>query len=142
MAVGIGQAFRAPVARVVFSLEAVDLYSLCIELEAILGDEKLLNILALISLQLNHLAHLTVVDDRAIASELLLDDFEDLLLVELLGQALDCGQSLATIALLNPNVDVVLRLLRFASPVFVGLREGVEGFEVLDSSGHKLVCGL
>jgi hypothetical protein len=77
----------------------VYLYGLCIELEAILGDEKLLNIFALISLQLNHLAHLTVVDDRAIASELLLDDFEDLLLVELLGQALDCGQSLATIAL-------------------------------------------
>jgi hypothetical protein len=77
----------------------VYLYGLCIELEAILGDEELLNILALISLQLNHLAHLTVVDDRAIASELLLDDLKDLLLVELLGQALDCGQSLATIAL-------------------------------------------
>lgn len=75
------------------------LYGLCIELEAILGNEELLDILALISLQLNHLAHLTVVDDRAIASELLLDDLEDLLLVELLGQALDCGQSLATIAL-------------------------------------------
>jgi hypothetical protein len=88
----------------------VYLYGLCIELEAILGDEELLNILALISLQLNHLAHLTVVDDRAIASELLLDDLEDLLLVELLGQALDCGQSLATIALCGRKSATLLCL--------------------------------
>jgi hypothetical protein len=96
----------------------VYLYSLCIELEAILGDEKLLNILALISLQLNHLAHLTVVDDRAIASELLLDDFEDLLLVELLGQALDCGQSLATIALCDRRSAILLCLFFVAQVTY------------------------
>jgi hypothetical protein len=97
------------VARVVCSLEAVDLvelsvyrhkrawhflpylYGLCIEFEAILCDQEFLNILALISLQLNHLAHLTVVDDCAIASKFLLDHLQDLLLVKLLGQALDCG---------------------------------------------------
>ena len=103
-------------ARVVCSLEAMDLarisiddaevwvsylYGLCIEFEAIFSNQELLNVLALISLQLNHLSHLTVVDDRAIASELLLDHLEDLLLVEFLGQALDCGQSLATITLCN-----------------------------------------
>lgn len=75
------------------------LYGLCVEFEAILRDQELLNIFALISLQLNHLTHLTVVDDCAIASELLLDHLQDLLLVEFLRQALDCGQSLATIAL-------------------------------------------
>ncbi len=57
-------------------------------------------------------------------TELLLDDLEDLLLVELLGQTLDSCQSLTTIALLDANVDVVLGLLRFPS-VVVGLREGV-----------------
>ena len=41
---------------------------LCIKLEPILIDQELLDVLALISLQLNHLAHLTVVDDRPIAS--------------------------------------------------------------------------
>lgn len=42
--------------------------SLCIKLEPILIDQEFLDVLALISLKLNHLAHLTVVDDRAIAS--------------------------------------------------------------------------
>lgn len=42
--------------------------SLCVEFEAIFGDQELLNIFALITLKLNHLAHLTVRDDCAIAS--------------------------------------------------------------------------
>jgi len=113
-------------------LETMDLDSLCVKLEAILCDQELLNIFALITLKLNHLAHLTICDDCAIACELLLDDLENLLLVEFLGKTLDGCQSLTTIALLNANVDVVLGLLRFAS-VVVGLREGVKGFEVLDS---------
>jgi len=41
---------------------------LCIEFEAIFGDQELLNIFALITLKLNHLAHLTVRDNGAIAS--------------------------------------------------------------------------
>lgn len=65
----------------------------------LLVGQELLNILALISLELNHLAHLRVVDDGSIAGELLLDDLENLLLVKLLGQTLDSGQGLASIAL-------------------------------------------
>lgn len=71
-----------------------------IKLQALLLiNQEFLHILALVSLQLDHLSHLGVVDDGAIASELLLDDLEDLLLVEFLGQSLDCGQCLAAIAL-------------------------------------------
>jgi len=85
---------------IVATLETVDLDGLGIELQTfLLIDQKLLHVLALVALQLDHLAHLGVDDDGAIARELLLDHLEDLLLVELLGQALDCGQSLATIAL-------------------------------------------
>ena len=58
-----------------------------------------MHILALVSLQLDHLAHLRVMHNGAIASELLLDDLEDLLLIELLWEALDGGQGFATIAL-------------------------------------------
>ena len=65
----------------------------------LLVGQELLDILALISLELNHLAHLRVVDDGAIAGKLLLDDLEDLLLVKLLGQTLDRRQRLASIAL-------------------------------------------
>jgi len=67
------------------SLETVDLDGLAIKAQALLlVSQEVLNILALVSLQLDHLSHLGVCDDSAIAGELLLDDFENLLLVELL----------------------------------------------------------
>lgn len=70
-------------------LEAVDLDSLAIKTEALLlVRQEVLDILALVALELDHLAHLRVCDDGAIAGELLLDHFEDLLLVEFLGEAL------------------------------------------------------
>jgi hypothetical protein len=117
----------------------MDLDGLRIQLEAfLLVGQELLDILTLISLKLNHLTHLSVRDDGAIASELLLDDLQNLFLVKFLGKTLNSGQSLTTIALLNPYMDVVLRLLSLAG-VFVGFGEGVEGLEVFD--GHKLdVC--
>lgn len=78
----------------------MDLYGLVVQAQALLlVSQELLDILALVALELDHLAHLGVGDDGAIASELLLDDFEDLLLVEFLGEALDRRQGLATIAL-------------------------------------------
>jgi len=85
------------------SLEAVDLDRLEIEAQALLlVRQKVLHILALVTLQLNHLAKVRDLgggDDGAIAGELLLDHFEDLLLVEFLGEALDRGQGFAAIAL-------------------------------------------
>jgi hypothetical protein len=50
------------------SLETVDLYGLGIHLEAfLLVDKKVLDVFTLIALKLDHLAHLGVVDDGAIA---------------------------------------------------------------------------
>jgi hypothetical protein len=67
------------------SLETVDLDGLAIKAQALLlVGQEVLNILALVSLQLDHLSHLSVCDDSAIAGKLLLDDFENLLLIELL----------------------------------------------------------
>jgi hypothetical protein len=95
----------------------IHLNGLGIKLQTLLlVGEELLNIFALITLKLNHLSHLTVDNDGAIASwwrisrcqrgrgnmgptELLLDDLEDLLLIELLWQTLDSRQSLTTISL-------------------------------------------
>lgn len=80
-------------------LETVDLDGLCIQAQAfLLIGQELLNILALVALELNHLAHLRVGNDGAIAGELLLDDLEDLLLVEFLGETLHRGQRFTTIA--------------------------------------------
>ena len=73
-------------------LETVDLDGFPIKAQAfLLVGQEVLNILALVSLQLDHLSHLIVGDDSSIAGKLLLDDFENLLLVKLLGQALDRG---------------------------------------------------
>jgi len=109
-------------------LKAVDLDSLGIKFQAfLLVGEELLNILALISLELNHLPHLSVDDDGAIASKLLLDDLEDFLLIKLLRKTLNSGQSLTTIALLDTNVNVILGLLCL-SRILVGFGEGIKGF--------------
>lgn len=116
----------------------MDLDGLGVELQSfLLVDQEFLDIFALITLKLDHFTHLTVIDNGAIASEFFLDDFENLLLIELLGKTLDSSQSLTTIALLDSYMDIILRLLGLAS-VLVGLGEGVESLEVLDS-GHKLV---
>lgn len=110
----------------------MDLNGLGVELKAfLLVYQKLLDIFALVTLELDHLAHLGVVDDGAIASEFLLDDLEDFLLVKFFGKTLDRGQGLTSIALLNTYMDVILRLLGF-SGVFVGLGEGIVGLEIFD----------
>lgn len=88
-----------------FRLETVHLHGLALEAEAfLLVHEELLHILALVALQLDNLAHLGVGHDGAIAGELLLDHLEDLLLVELLRQALDRGQGLASVPLCMKEV--------------------------------------
>jgi len=118
-------------------LETVDLNGLGIKLQTLLlVGEELLDILALISLELNHLSHLSIDDNGAIASELLFDDLEDLLLIEFLRKTLDSGQSLTTIALLNTNVYVVLRLLGL-SCVFVRFGEGVKRSQIFDARHRR-----
>ena len=55
----------------------------------LLVGQEVLDILALVALELDDFAHLGVCDYGAIAGKLLLDDLEDLLLVEFLGQSLN-----------------------------------------------------
>jgi hypothetical protein len=118
-------------------LEAVDLNGLRIQLKAIiLVGQKFLNSLALVTLELDDLAHLRVGHDGAIASELLLNDLQNLLAVKFGGNTLHCSQGLTSIALLDTDVDVFLSLLGF-SGVLVGFGEGVKALEVFD--GHKLL---
>lgn len=104
---GIGRRSRCSHARqqcAYARLETVDLDGLAIETQALLLiSQEILHIFALVSLELNHLAHLGIGDDGAIAGKLLLDDLEDLLLVEFLRQALDRGQGFTTIALLGSS---------------------------------------
>ena len=83
-----------------FRLETVHLHGRGLETQTfLLVREELLHILALIALELDDLTHLSVAHDGAIASKLLLDHLEDLLLVELLRETLDSRQGLTTVAL-------------------------------------------
>lgn len=104
----------------------MDLDGLGVKLKTVLTGKELLEILALVALELDHLAHLSVVDDGAIAgcvvaklvtglgmsqsrewlggwwlalTKLLLDDCENLLPAELCRDALNSGQGLTSISL-------------------------------------------
>jgi hypothetical protein len=129
------QSISAAGQRRVAGLETVHLNSLGIKLKTfLLVGEEILDVLALVALELDHLTHLCIVDDCSIAGELLLDHLENLLLVKLLRKTLNGGQSLTTITLLDAYMDVILRLLYFS--YVVNIDEGVVGLEVFD--GHKL----
>jgi len=106
----------------------VDLDVVAVDLQLV--DQEALELLALVTLELDHLASL-VVDDGAIAGKLLLDNLENLLEVQHTWQSLHGGQSLASIALLDAYVDLLLDL-SLASVVPVDISEGIEGLEIFD----------
>lgn len=102
----------------------------------LLVDQKLIHILPLITLKLNHLPHLGIIDNIAIARKLLLQRLEDFLRTELLGQTLDSSQSLTVVALLNPDVDEGWSSIVCPVPcVFVGISEWVGCLEIFEEHG-------
>lgn len=74
------------------------------------SGQKLHHLGSLVTLQLDHLAQLGVLHNVAVASKVLLQHAQDALLVILLRQSLHSGQGLATVPLLDTDVDVVGRL--------------------------------
>jgi len=121
----------------------VDLDGLGIDFEPLfLVDEEVFHGIALVALELDDLSGARVGDNGAIASELLLDDLENLLEIKLRRNALDRGQGFASIALLDANVDVLsFGLCTSVSRVLVlRIREGIERLEVLDIRGHTMLC--
>jgi len=86
----------------------MDLDGLCVDVKTVLVDEEILYGIALITLELDDIASLFVGDYGSIASELLLDNLQNFLKVKLGWNAFDCGQSLATITLLDAYMDVGL----------------------------------
>lgn len=102
----------------------------------LLVDQKLIDMLPLITLKLNHLPQLRIMDEVAIACKFLPQRLEDFLRVELLGQALDSSQSLPAVAFLNPNMNEAWRLILGLVPcVFVSISERVGCLEVFEGHG-------
>jgi hypothetical protein len=107
-----------------------------------LVDEEVFHGIALVALELDHVASLFIVDDGTVAGKLLLDDLEDFLEIKLGRDALDGGQGLATIAFcvrecgdaawrtrltLDADMDVGLGGLlgRFAGILILRIRKGI-----------------
>jgi hypothetical protein len=72
--------------------------------------KKVHHLSAMVSLKLNHLPHVLILNDGAIACIFLFESFEKSLRTVILWQPLDSRQRLATVALLNTNMDVILGL--------------------------------
>ena len=72
-------------------------------------NEEVRNVLALITLKLDNLSKLLVMHNIAIAAELFLQVFQDLLIAELFPQPLHCRQTLLPIPLLYADMHILLR---------------------------------
>lgn len=78
-------------------------------LDNMLINEKLRNFLALVTLELNDVTELGMLDNGAVAAKILLEHFENFFEIHLLGNATGGGEGLATVALLNANVNKIGR---------------------------------
>jgi len=116
-------------------LEPVDfdvvlLESVFAHLGLVFVGEKVHDLGAVVTLKLDHLAHVRILNDGAIASIFLLEGLEKSFRTILLGQSLDSRQGLATVALLDTDMDVILGLC-----ITNVVGERIINFEVFD--GHK-----
>ena len=97
-------------------------------------------VVSLVSLKLDDLAELVVLNDGAVACELLLEGLDDFLEVDLGVNALHGGQALAAVSLLDADVNDVFWCARCF--FFFGVCEGIERpTQVLNVTeiGHKKV---
>ncbi|KAK8706035.1 hypothetical protein V6N13_049616 [Hibiscus sabdariffa] len=92
-------------------------------------DEELRDVLALVALELNDLAELFVLDDVAVAAEVLLQALEDLLVAQIMPQPLDRRQALLPVPLLDSDMNI---LFGPGAPEFPSLREWIECCRDLD----------
>ena len=100
-------------------------------------NEELADVLALVALQLNHFSILRVLDHSTIAGKFLLERLHQFLFIVIIRDALDSGEGLPAVPLLDPYMDVVLSAGRKQVITLTCISKGVEGLEVLDS-GHTI----
>lgn len=116
-------------------LETVHLDSLFLNS---LLDQNFQNLLPLVPLELDNFTHLLIVYDRTIARKLLLERFQEFLGIILGWNSLKGGDGLASVSLLDTDVDSVglFRFLYFDLNVFFGtfVGESVVGF--VQESAH------
>jgi len=93
----------------------------------------------LIALELNDLAEFFVVDKSTVACKIPFESFQQLLQIILFRQTLQSSQGLATVALLDADVDVILLRSDVGILEIAFLGERVEALEVLKT--HAMESG-
>lgn len=99
--------------------------------------EELAYVLALVALQLDHFSIFGVFNYSTIAGKFLFEGLHQFLFIVIIRDALDCGEGLPAVPLLDPYMDVVLSAGREQVITLTCISKGVEGLEVLDS-GHTI----
>ena len=87
-------------------LEAVDLYSIFLHQTS--SYQEIGNLLPLISLKLNDLPQFFVLNDRTITTEIFLKVFQNRVIIVVGAEALNGGQTLPAIALLDADMNILL----------------------------------
>ena len=98
----------------------------------VLLSEKVENVLALVTLDLDDFAHFSVAHNGSIAAKLFFEEAQDFLQVEITGQPLHRGQRFASGALLDANVHKGARGRARGRGLALGLGKGIVGFEVFE----------
>jgi len=123
-------------------LEAVHLQLLL--LHDVYLQEELADVFPLVSLQLDHLPVLRVLNHSAIAGKFLFEGLHQLLLVVIMCDTLHSGKGFPPVPLLNPYVDFILCPSRDFVVTLGCISKGIESLEILDR-GHailgRLLCG-
>ena len=70
-------------------------------------NQKFRNLLSVIALQLNNLSKFRIINNCAVTMKSSFECFQDFVKVDICGQALNSGQSFASVTLLDSYVDIV-----------------------------------
>ena len=115
----------------------------------LLVDEELLHFGTVITLQLDDFTEFFVIDNSSIASENLFESFQQFLLIDIGGQALNGGESFAAVPLLDAQMDVLTGSLGIAVVYIRGIIsstncviEWIEFSKVLNLVGHALAIEI
>lgn len=100
-------------------LEAVNLDSSLVDFKS--RGQKVLNLLSLITLELENFTKFFVLIDMAVASKIFLESLQDSLQIILCWNTLDCSDGLSTITLLATDMDIIGRLC----VIFPGIGKGI-----------------
>lgn len=98
-------------------------------------QQKIRHICSLVSLKLNNLPEIAILNHGAVATEASLEAGREFFETQLFGQPLNRRQSFPTVSLLNSYVNVVLRCVGARGAVKVAKR--IKGFKIFNSTIHN-----